>query len=414
MNSIVIVDDDLTLSLMLKTWLTKKKFSVQSANNLKEAKKKIKKQMPDIILSDLRLPDGSGITLLKWVKAIDPSVIIIMMTGYADIGTAVESIKSGAYDYVAKPLNSEELHTKICTALEQKKNAPAPIPPNATAEQPNVATNTANANKAISNSYKDYVKGHSPLYKQLYDYMDLVAPTRMSVLILGESGVGKEHIARSIHEKSERAAAPFVAVDCGVLSKELAASEFFGHIKGSFTGAIKNKAGFFLTADGGTIFLDEVGNLSPDIQIQLLRVLQEKRIRPVGSEKDISIDVRVIAATNEKIDTSIPNPSFRLDLYHRLSEFVLYVPSLKECKEDISLFLHHFLEKSNEELNKNVVGFTPEALDILTNYSWPGNIREIKNVVSRMTLITTGQYITPEFLPENITKSKTHNQIRDL
>ena len=396
MSSILIVEDDLTLCLMLKTWLTKKKFEVDSANNIKDAEKKIKNSNPDIILSDLRLPDGSGIDLLKRVKEFNQSIIVIMMTSYANIGTAVESIKLGAYDYVAKPLNPDELYSKILAAQEQNENIPA----RANTASPNKTSKKTNASR--SKDEETYVVGHSPLYKQLYEYVDLVAPTKMSVFILGASGVGKEHIAKRIHEKSERAAHPFVAIDCGVLSKDLAASDFFGHEKGSFTGAVTKKQGFFVTANGGTIFLDEIGNLSLDIQIQLLRVLQEKRIRPVGSEKDVPVDVRVIAATNEKIDIAKPNPSFRLDLYHRLSEFVLYVPCLNECKADIPLFLHHFLEKSNEELNKNVIGFTPQALEILTNYSWPGNIREVKNVVSRMVLISQEQYIKPEYIPEYI------------
>ncbi|MDR1585229.1 MAG: sigma-54 dependent transcriptional regulator [Prevotellaceae bacterium] len=396
MSSILIVEDDLTLCLMLKTWLTRKRFSVDSANSIREAKKKIKKEIPDIILSDLRLPDGNGIELLRWAKEFSEPVIVIMMTSYANIGTAVESIKSGAYDYVAKPLNPEELYSKICAAQEQNKETPASARTNAGSH----ALNSENPDDLQTT--RTYIKGHSPLYKQLYEYVDLVAPTKMSVLILGASGVGKEHIARRIHEKSERVASPFVAVDCGVLSRELAASDFFGHEKGAFTGALTKKQGLFVAADGGTIFLDEIGNLSLDIQIQLLRVLQEKRVRPVGSEKDVPVNVRIIAATNEKIDTAAPNPSFRLDLYHRLSEFVLYVPSLNECKEDIPLFLHHFLERSNGELGKNIIGFTPQALNLLINYSWPGNIREIKNVVSRMVLISQEQYIKPEHVPEYI------------
>ncbi|MCL1868149.1 MAG: sigma 54-interacting transcriptional regulator, partial [Paludibacter sp.] len=254
---------------------------------------------------------------------------------------------------------------------------------------------------------QDFIIGSCPQYQKLYEYVDLVAPTMMSVFILGESGVGKERIARLIHEKSERSEGAFVAVDCGVLSKELAASEFFGHIKGSFTGAINNKKGFFLTADGGTIFLDEVGNLSSEVQVQLLRVLQERKIRPVGSEKDIPIDVRVIAATNEKIDVNVPNPSFRLDLFHRLSEFVLYVPALRECQEDIPLYLNYFLEKSNSEFNKNITGFSPAAIEILSNHKWLGNLREMKNVVNRMVLVSKNHEITEEDLPENIREDRS-------
>lgn len=388
MKTICIVEDDVTLNLMLKTYLAKKNFNVFSASTIKEAKKRFRKQLPDLVLSDMRLPDGDGISLLKWVKAKDSSLPYIIMTNYAEITAAVESIKLGAFDYVSKPLNTDELISKIGQAIMQKNS--------------NLQPENAGIDAEDYSESQDYVIGSSFQYKKLYEYVDLVAPTMMSVFILGESGVGKERIARLIHEKSERRNGEFVAVDCGVLSKELAASEFFGHIKGSFTGAINNKKGFFLTADGGTIFLDEVGNLSPEVQIQLLRVLQEKKIRPVGSEKDIPVDVRVIVATNNKFDINNPNPSFRLDLFHRLSEFELYVPALRECREDIPTYLNYFLKQSNLKLNKNVIAFSPAATKILNCYDWRGNIREMKNIVNRMVLISKNQEITEEDLPENI------------
>jgi len=397
MKIICVIEDDLTLSLMLKTWLTKKNYSVVMATNIREAKRRIKKQLPDLVLSDVRLPDGDGISMLKWSKEISPDLPYIMMTSYAEISAAVECIKLGAFDYISKPLNTDELLLKIKEAIAQKENQ---------LQSENIEKNISTDNIETDNyiETQDYVMGTSEQYQKLYEYVNLVAPTMMSVFILGESGVGKERIAQMIHEKSERSEGAFVAVDCGVLSKELAASEFFGHIKGSFTGAINNKKGFFLTADGGTIFLDEVGNLSHDVQVQLLRVLQEKKIRPVGSEKDIPVDVRVIAATNEKIDVNVPNPSFRLDLFHRLSEFVLYVPALRECREDIPLYLNYFLEKSNTEFNKNIIGFSPSAIKFLSNHQWLGNLREMKNVVNRMVLVSKNNEITEGDIPENIKK----------
>ncbi|MDR1652921.1 MAG: sigma-54 dependent transcriptional regulator [Prevotellaceae bacterium] len=398
MNTVCVIEDDLTLSLMLRTWLTKKNFAVVSAVNISEAKRRLKKQLPDIVLSDMRLPDGDGLSLLKWVKKIDSSLPYIMMTSYAEIPAAVESIKEGAFDYVSKPLNTDELLVKIEQAIAHRPNSSDFVK----APKSDAFEQTEQEEMQIRIAEQDYVAGSSPQYKKLYEYVDLVAPTNMSVFILGESGVGKERIAQLIHQKSERSDAPFVAVDCGVMSKELSASEFFGHIKGSFTGAINNKKGFFLTANGGTVFLDEVGNLSPTVQVQLLRVLQEKRIRPVGSEKDIPVNVRVIAATNEKIDVNVPNPSFRLDLFHRLSEFVLQVPNLRECRDDIPLYLEYFLEKSNRELNKNVSGFTEEVAEILKKYDWRGNLREMKNAVSRMVLVSKNKKITKEDLPDNI------------
>ena len=384
MKNILIVEDDLTLSLMLKTWLSKKGFDVRTVLNIADAKKEANLSMPNLILSDLRLPDDSGISLLKWMKEINENVIFIMMTGYAEIQTAVESIKLGAFDYIAKPLNPEELLKKI----EQASNK-------------QIIKQKTKETKEEKSS--DFIRGKSPEYKRLYEYVDLVAPTCLAVLIRGESGVGKEHIAQLIHEKSDRAKGPFVPVDCGVLSKELAASEFFGHVKGSFTGAISNKTGHFLEADGGTLFLDEIGNLPTDIQMQLLRVLQEKKIKPVGSNNEIPVDVRIISATNEDLDEALEESTFRLDLYHRINEFTIQIPSLQECKDDISLFAHHFLDISNSNLNKNVIGFTPETMNAMENYSWPGNLRELKNVVNRMVLVAKGNHITFDLLPPNIT-----------
>ncbi len=382
-ENILIIEDDITLGLMLKTWLTKKGFNVKSVINIMDAKKQLKEgYIPELVLSDLRLPDDSGISFLKWMKEDFPDVIFIMITGYAEIQTAVESIKSGAYDYIAKPLNPEELLKKIQQASQNKE--------------------MSKTKKEIRTDSLDFVKGKSSEYKKLYEYVDLVSPTGLSVLIQGQSGVGKEHIARLIHEKSDRAKGPFVAVDCGVLSKELAASDLFGHLKGSFTGAINNKTGHFFEANKGTLFLDEIGNLTTDIQVQLLRVLQEKVIKPVGSTREIPVDIRLITATNEDLEQALGAGTFRTDLYHRINEFLLYIPTLSECKEDIPLYAHHFLELSNKQLNKKIIGFDPKTLEILKAYSWPGNIRELKNIVNRMVLICQKQYISPDLLPENI------------
>ena len=368
---------------MLKTWLTKKGFAVRSVISIMDAKKQLKDgYVPDLVLSDLRLPDDSGISFLKWMKEIHPDVVFIMITGYAEIHTAVESIKSGAYDYIAKPLNPDELLKKIQQASQNKE--------------------MSKTKKETKIDSLDFVKGKSSEYKKLYDYVDLVAPTGLSVLIQGQSGVGKEHIARLIHEKSDRKKGPFVAVDCGVLSKELAASDLFGHLKGSFTGAIQNKTGHFFEAHKGTLFLDEIGNLPLDIQVQLLRVLQEKVIKPVGSTRETPVDIRLITATNEDLEQALVAGTFRTDLYHRINEFLLYIPTLHECKEDIPLYAHHFLELSNKQLNKQVIGFDPKTLEILKAYSWPGNIRELKNVINRMVLICQKQYVSPDLLPANI------------
>ncbi len=384
-NSILIVEDDITFSKLLQAWFTKKKWNVTLSNKVTDAKKKIRLSQPDVIICDLRLPKYDGTVLLNWVKVNYPKIVVIMMTGYADVQTAVSSIKLGAYDYIPKPFNPTELFDKINEAFEvtQRKEKKEDD------EKDDIVST-------------EFVKGTSLKYNRLYRYVDLVAPTDMSVLIVGESGVGKEHIAREIHQKSDRKDAPFVAVDCGVLSKELAGSDLFGHIKGAFTGALMDKAGAFITANKGTIFLDEIGNLEPDVQIRLLRVLQERKIKPIGSDKEIEIDFRIITATNEDLNFAVKNGSFRIDLYHRISEFILEVPALKEVKSDIPLFLNFFLEKANKKLNKNIKSFSDEAVKILTDYDWSGNIRELKNIVNRLTLLTTGDIIEKDFIPNHL------------
>jgi two-component system response regulator HydG len=284
---------------------------------------------------------------------------------------------------VAKPLNPDELLEKINALSPGKMKKPT--------------TQSSKNNHPFAN----HIKGKSLEYQKVYEYVDLVAPTNLSVFIKGNSGVGKEHIAWLIHEKSSRASGPFVPVDCGAMSKELSASEFFGHIRGSFTGAISNKTGHFAEANGGTLFLDEIGNLSLDTQMQLLRALQEKKIKPVGANKEIPVDVRLVAATNEDMEKAIADGKFRADLYHRVNEFVIQIPQLEHCQEDISLFAHHFLKVANEEIYKNVAGFDEKTLNIFLSYNWPGNIRELRNVVFRLVLVAQGDTITSDLLKEN-------------
>ena len=327
MKSILIVEDDITFGMMLKTWLGKKGFEVDSASNIARAKKCIEAQMPDLILSDLRLPDQDGIHLLKWMNEQNMDIPLIIMTGYADIQSAVQAIKLGARDYIAKPVNPEELLKKMSEALQGKENG-KPVSDKQSSAQKQYSVTSDNRHA--------YLEGESDAAKQLYNYVGLVAPTNMSVLINGASGTGKEYIAHRIHQLSKRADKPFIAIDCGSIPKELAASEFFGHIKGSFTGALTDKTGAFVAANGGTIFLDEIGNLSYEVQIQLLRALQERRIRPLGSTQEITVDIRLVSATNENLESAIEKGTFRQDLYHRINEFTLRMPTLKERGEDIS------------------------------------------------------------------------------
>ena len=379
MKRILIVEDDITFSTMLKSWLGKKGFEASTSSNVARAKKTIETNLPDLILSDLRLPDEDGTQLLVWCKEQGYNIPFIIMTSYAEIQSAVQAMKLGACDYIAKPVNPEELLKKFDEALAA----------------PSKAKDTVSAKESVKSdkTLSSYLEGKSDVAQQLYSYVSLVAPTNMSVLINGASGTGKEHIAKRIHDLSPRNNKPFVAIDCGAMPKELAASEFFGHLKGSFTGALTDKVGAFEAANGGTIFLDEIGNLSYEVQIQLLRALQERKIRPVGSAKEIQVDIRLVSATNEDLQKAIEKGTFREDLYHRINEFTLKMPTLKERTQDIMLFANFFLEQANQELGKEVQGFTPQAVELLLNYNWPGNLREMKNVIKRATLLTASQEI---------------------
>lgn len=397
MLSILIVEDDITFSLMLTTWLGKKGFVVISSSSVSDAKRRLGEEAFDLVISDLRLPDSDGIDLLKWLKSTHPSLPLIMMTSYAEIQTAVQAMKLGAADYIAKPLNPDELLGKIkeLVRVEEKAPARAPVP-----SAPDL-----------------YIEGQSQAARQLYEHVRLVAPTDMSVLVTGASGTGKEYIARRIHEQSNRSKAPFVAVDCGAIPKELAASEFFGHVKGSFTGAIENKTGAFVAAQGGTIFLDEIGNLTYEVQVQLLRALQERKVKPIGSNQEIAINVRLISATNENLRQAIEKGDFREDLYHRINEFTIRIPDLKERKEDLLLFANHFLDLANSELQKDIIGFDNDTMQLFQSYSWPGNLRQMKNVIKYATLLATGRYITRKELPEELAEnlsSHTNIQLKNV
>ena len=394
MRSILIVEDDITFGMMLKTWLGKKGFEVSSVSTIARARKHIESQTVDLILSDLRLPDHEGIDLLKWMNEQGKAIPLIIMTGYADIQSAVLAMKLGARDYIAKPVNPGELLKKISEALQ---------------DSPSQVSSSQATSKVTNEGQHSYLEGESDAAKQLYNYVGLVAPTNMSVLINGSSGTGKEYVAHRIHQLSKRNNKPFIAVDCGSIPKELAASEFFGHVKGSFTGALTDKTGAFVAANGGTIFLDEIGNLSYEVQIQLLRALQERKIRPVGSTQEISVDIRLISATNENLEQAIEKGTFREDLYHRINEFTLRMPDLKERKEDILLFANFFLDQANKELDKHLIGFDTKASQALMNYHWPGNLRQMKNIVKRATLLAQGSFITLAELGTELLEAPSFN-----
>ena len=406
---ILLVEDDVVFSKMLSRFLERNGYDVIGCYSLEEAEKNLTPAIK-MIFTDLRLPDGDGINFLKQVKDIFPNLPVVVMTSYAEVSTAVEAMKLGAFDYISKPFQQEDVLNVIKNAQNTVFSTPKPETVETAA--PLSKTDHSSPAKMIKapkvTEENPYIEGVSPASKKLSKFINLVAPTDMSVLIMGESGTGKEVVAKLIHLKSERRNKPFIAVDCGAIPKEIASSEFFGHIKGSFTGAITDKKGHFEEANGGTIFLDEVGNLSYENQIQLLRALQERRIKPIGSSKEIEVDIRVLAATNEDLLEAVNKGDFREDLYHRLNEFAIKVPSLSERKDDLMIFASYFLEIANEKLHKNVQGFTERAVQKMLTYNWGGNLRELSNVVKRAALLTTTDYISENELPDFVMSETRH------
>lgn len=396
MPKILIIEDDAAFCQMLQKFLTKQGYEVQTSFNAPEAKAKFRDTSFDLVLTDLRLPDYDGIRLLSDIKKIAPGTPVIVMTGYAEVGTAVAAMKKGAYDYISKPFTPDEMVMVITNAIKGKTD------PSTAVEQ--ITTEISQTN---------VITGISEASKKLNEYIKLVAPTDMSVLISGESGTGKEVTAKAIHDNSKRKDFNFVAVDCGAIPKEIATSEFFGHMKGSFTGAVEDKIGHFEAATKGTLFLDEIGNLSYENQIQLLRALQERKIKRVGSIKEIFVDVRIITATNEDLTDAVEKGTFREDLYHRLNEFSIEIPSLEDRFEDLVLFTDYFLQVSNENLGKNVLGFSDEVLEAFQQYRWPGNLRELKNVIKRAVLLTVGDYIELVSLPREVVQDNGRNVLTE-
>ena len=385
MPHILIVEDDLTFATMMQTWLRKKGFDVDRVSSVSAAARQLTDTPSfDLILSDLRLPDHDGLFLLEWMRKHNLRIPFIVMTSYAEVQNAVLAMKTGASDYIAKPVQPDILLQKIRDALSTPEPAPTPQPatpaPEVKAQEP-----TADVPR--------YIEGKSEASRQLYEYVGLVAPTPMSVLILGASGTGKEYVARRIHELSPRRDKPFFALDCGAIPKEVAASEFFGYVKGTFTGATTYKTGAFVEANGGTLFLDEVGNLSYDVQVQLLRALQERKVRPLGGAHEIDVDIRLVCATNGDLASLVADGQFREDLYHRINEFTIYMPELKDRGADIFLFADLFIKHANADLGRDVIGLDDKASERIASYAWPGNLRELNNVMRRATLLAKGKHI---------------------
>lgn len=393
---ILIVEDDLTYGTMMQTWLRKKGFDVDRASSVGAAARLLAGgAVPDLVLSDLRLPDHDGLFLLSWMRKKGMDAPFIVMTSYAEVQNAVLAMKSGACDYMAKPVQPDILLQKINDALAGEGSAAATP---AGDERGAAKNRKAGPHTPAHAGTPRYIEGTSEASRQLYEYVSLVAPTPMSVLILGASGTGKEHVARRIHGQSSRAGKPFFALDCGAIPRDVAASEFFGYTKGAFTGAAADKKGAFEEADGGTLFLDEVGNLSYDVQVQLLRALQERKVRPLGSAREIGTDIRLVCATNGNLTQLVAEGKFREDLYHRISEFTIFMPELKDRGADLFLFADLFVRQANEELGRSVTGFDAKASEMLARHSWPGNLRELSNVVRRAALLARGSYIGTEEL----------------
>ncbi|MEQ8218141.1 MAG: sigma-54 dependent transcriptional regulator [Arenibacter sp.] len=400
MPKLLIIEDDAAFCQMLQKFLIRNGYDVDVSFTAKDAKSKFKETTYNLVLTDLRLPNYDGLKLLSDIKEVNPKTQVIVMTGYAEVGSAVEAMKKGAYDYISKPFTPEEILMQIKSALNQETKRQLDSEPQESYDFENTVDDSQDDRVVI---------GISEASMKLHEYIKLVAPTDMSVLITGESGTGKEVTARAIHDNSKRKESSFVAVDCGAIPKEIATSEFFGHIKGSFTGAVEDKKGHFEAANGGTLFLDEIGNLSYENQIQLLRALQERKIKRVGSNKEIEVDIRIVTATNEDLTEAVENGSFREDLFHRINEFSVEIPSLEERFEDLPLFADFFLRKANRSLGKKVEGFSEDVEDIFKQYHWPGNLRELQNVIKRAVLLTSGDKVEKEALPKEVYRSKESN-----
>lgn len=391
MKKVLIIDDDTYICNLLENILNNNGYNATAVYNRKTAMEYLKKNTPELVLCDYRLPDVDGMEMLQTIKSINKEIIVIIITAYADIRMAVRLIKSGAYDYVTKPIHHDEILDNIKKAIKEKDKS--------------------SRNQHVSLS--DFVEGKNREFRHLMELVDIVAPTDMSVIIEGETGSGKEYLARRIHNKSKRKDKPFVAVDCGALPKELAGSELFGHVKGAFTGAVKDKTGLFSQANKGTIFLDEIANLPHEIQMKLLRAIQERIIFKIGDNKKIKVDVRLLVASNEDLFEAVKEKKFREDLYHRLNEFKLNIPPLRQRTDDIPIYANYFLEQANKRLNKTIPGFSAEAMDVLTRYPWYGNLRELKNVVNRAVLLSDNSTILPQSLPDEIRNFRTASEIKD-
>lgn len=399
MERILIVDDDEDFRFTVSNILRDEGYEVIVANNGMRAFKAIKRYSPNIALLDIKLPDMDGMKILEKIKKVNKDLSVIMITAYGGINEAVKAMKLGAFDYIPKPFDNRELIIRIKKAIQ--------------AQYINKEVN--NLRRLLSEKIlAEEVIGESPQIKRVLNQVKIVAPTNLTVIIQGESGTGKELIARMIHQESERKDKPFIAIDCGAIPESLAESELFGYEKGAFTGSDERKEGRFEQANQGTLFLDEITNLSDAIQMKLLRVIEERTLQHLGGKRDIKIDVRIIVATNINLYEAVRNGKFRNDLFHRLNEFYIFLPPLRERKEDIPILAKHFLDKANNELNRKIRGFSADAMKFLHNYHWPGNVRELKNIIKKAVILTDydiSEYVTLANLSPDIIKPKDETNI---
>lgn len=384
---ILVVDDEENIRTIIKRAFQKEGFTVMTASSGNEALKELEKSPFDLVITDLKMPDGDGISLLKKIHSLSPDTIVMVITAYASTESAVEAMKAGAIDYIVKPINIEELRIIVKNALEKKI----------------LHEENLRLKKELCEKYAFHnLIGKSKKIREIFSLIERIAPTNSTVLITGESGTGKELVAKAIHYSSLRKGQPFVSINCGALPESLLESELFGHLKGSFTGAYTDKKGLFETAHKGTILLDEISEMSLWMQVKLLRVLQEKKIRRVGGTEEKEVDVRIIASTNVDLSERIREGKFREDLFYRLNVIRINLPPLRERKEDIPLLVEHFIKIYNQKTGKNIKGIREDALKILEAYYWPGNVRELENCIERAVVFETSDLIAPESIDEPI------------
>ncbi|MFH0930927.1 MAG: sigma-54 dependent transcriptional regulator [Candidatus Zixiibacteriota bacterium] len=394
---IMVIDDEESMCRFMQIMLQKEGYEVTSTVSSKEALEEIKNKNYDLVIADLMMPEMNGLELLSRAKSISPNINFIVMTAYASVDTAIEALKKGAFDYITKPFKVDEIKIAIKKSLEQKK----------------IAEENVNLKRQLKKEFGLHnLIGNSPEIIQLKKLVERVAETDSTVLIQGESGTGKELVAKAIHQLSCRAHQPFITINCAALPESLLESELFGHIKGSFTGAVRDKDGLFQVANQGTFFMDEIGVTSLSIQVKLLRVLEEKQFTPVGSTKPVDVDVRLITATNANLEEEVKLGNFRTDLFYRLNVIPIHIPPLRERKGDTELLIKFFIKKYCDKLGVLEKGISSEAISSLVSYSWPGNVRELENTLERAVLLTSGEIIDLNSLTQNIVENKPLGFIR--